>query len=142
MLLQGISAKKNLLIKGRIFYGIKQFNYDNTLKLKSSCNSTSKHKLVKNSYINTPNSSCIRTLNNHSGNKERDCPNNTGSLNSNKTSPLLIYHQNIRGLQNKIDELFMLWSSNFPHILCFTEHHIYNDELNCIYINSYNLGAK
>ena len=36
----------------------------------------------------------------------------------------------------------MLWSSNFPHILCFTEHHLSNDEINCIYINSYNLGAK
>ena len=93
---------------------LKDFNYDNTLNLKSSCNSPSKHKLVKNSFINTPNASCIRTWNSHSGNKERGCPNNTGSLNSNKTTPLLIYQQNIRGLRNKIDELFMLWSSNFP----------------------------
>jgi hypothetical protein len=48
----------------------------------------------------------------------------------------------IRGLWNKIDELFMLRSSNFPHVLYFTEHHLCNDEINCIYINSYNLGAK
>ena len=57
------------------------------------------------------------------------------------STPLLIYHQNIRGLRNKIDELFMLWSLNFPHLLCLTEHHLCNDEINSI-CTPYNLGAK
>ena len=121
---------------------LKQLNYENTLNLKSSCNNISKPKLVKNNFNITPNAPSIRALNNHSGNKESECPNNTSSFNGNITTPLLIYNQNIRGLRNKIDELFMLWSSNFPHLLCFTEHHLCNDEINCICINPYNLGAK
>jgi exonuclease III len=67
-------------------------------------------------------------LNSNFGNREWDCSNNTRSLNSNNSTPLLLYHQNIRGLQNKIDELSKLWSTNFPHVLCFTEHHLRNDE--------------
>ena len=33
-------------------------------------------------------------------------------------------------------------SSNFPHLICLTEHHLCNDEINSICINLYNLGAK
>jgi hypothetical protein len=40
------------------------------------------------------------------------------------------------------DQLSIFWSIKFPHILCLTEHHLQNDEINCIYINSYNPGAK
>ena len=121
---------------------LKQLNYENTLNLKSSCNNTSKLKLVKNNFNNTPNAPCIRALNNHSGNKESECPNSTNFFNGNITTPLLIYHQDVTGIRNKIDELFMLWSLNFPHLLCLTEHHLCNDEINSIYINPYNLGAK
>ena len=68
--------------------------------------------------------------------------NSTRTTNNSNTSPLLIFHQNIRGLCNKIDEFYLLWSSNLPHILCFTEHHLCNEEINSIYINPFNLGAK
>ena len=85
-------------------------------------------------YIHTYNVNSKVTLNNSFGNRTRDCSNNTRSLNSNNSTPFLIYHQNIRWLQNKTDELSMLRSTNFPHVLCFTEHHLHNDELNCIYI--------
>jgi hypothetical protein len=71
---------------------LKHYSYENTQNTKSSFNSTSKLKLANNRYINTPNASYTRTLNSHSGKKERDCPNNTRSSNSNKTNPLLIYH--------------------------------------------------
>jgi hypothetical protein len=33
-----------------------------------------------------------------------------------------VYHQNIRGLSNKTDELAVS-INNIPHILCLTEHH-------------------
>jgi len=82
------------------------------------------------------------TLNNNPDYRIRDHSNNTRTLNSKNSTPLLIYHQNIRGQQNKIDELSMLWSTNLPHVLCFTEHHFCDHEINSIYINSYNLGAK
>jgi exonuclease III len=63
-------------------------------------------------------------------------------LNNGVTNPLLIYHQNIRGLRNKIEELFLSFFDNLPHILCFTEHHVFDDEINSLYINPYNLGAS
>jgi len=63
-------------------------------------------------------------------------------LNNGVTTPLLIYHQNIRGLHNKIDELFLSFYDNLPHILCFTEHHLFNDDINSLYINPYNLGTS
>ena len=74
--------------------------------------------------------------------KEHNSLNRNKLLSNNVTTPLLIYHQNIRGLRNKIDELFILFSENVPHILCFTEHHLLNDEINSLYINPYNLGTS
>jgi len=90
---------------------LKQLNYENTQKLKSSCNNTSKLKLVTNNFNNTPNAPYIRTLNNHPGNKESECPNNTSSFNGNITTPLLIYHQNIRGLFHSFIHLFIFHRS-------------------------------
>jgi hypothetical protein len=29
----------------------------------------------------------------------------------------LIFHQNIRGLDNKVDELLNVWTAEFPHII-------------------------
>jgi hypothetical protein len=36
---------------------------------------------------------------------------------------LIIFHQNIRGINNKTDEIVNTIASNPPHVLCFTEHH-------------------
>ena len=60
----------------------------------------------------------------------------------NNNTDLVIFHQNIRGLYNKVDELLDLWTKYFPHILCLTEHHLYDHEINSIYVNGYTLGAK
>jgi hypothetical protein len=70
--------------------------------------------------------------------------NQIGSSNSHncvKTGKLTLYHQNIRGLGNKSDEIFNLWSIPFPHILCFTEHHLKDNEICSISINSYKLAS-
>ena len=45
----------------------------------------------------------------------------------NKT--LKIFHQNIRGLDNKIDELYCHLCHDFPHILCLSEHLLRESEL-------------
>ena len=66
---------------------LKQLNYENTRNQKSSCNNTSKLKLVKNNFNNTPNAPCIRALNSRPGNKKSECPNNTSSFNGNITTP-------------------------------------------------------
>jgi hypothetical protein len=60
---------------------------------------------------------------------------------SNKFSNLQIYHQNIRGIHNKLDELFSQWESNIPQIFCFMEHHLSSVEIIRTSINQYNLGA-
>ena len=77
---------------------LKHYSYENSQSLKSSNNSTSELKLVNNSYINTHNVTSNMTSINSFGNSEWDCSITTRSSNSNKSTPLLIYHQNIRGL--------------------------------------------
>ena len=106
-----------------IFMVLENNSYDNTQNLKSSDNSTNNQKRINSSHINSNNAASTSTSNG-------------------TTTPLLMYHQNIRGLRYKIDELFMLWSTDLPQVLCFTEHQLSNDELNCSHITSYNLGAK
>lgn len=48
---------------------------------------------------------------------------------------LKVYHQNIRGLQNKTNELISLLSPDFSHIIYLTEHHLRNFELDCNFMN-------
>jgi len=38
--------------------------------------------------------------------------------------------------------LLNLWTTEFPHILCLTEHHLRDHEINSTCIKYYNLGAK
>jgi exonuclease III len=52
-----------------------------------------------------------------------------------------IFHQNICGLRRKTDELISTISPNFPHVLCFSEHHLKTFDLNHIDISGYKLGA-
>ena len=42
---------------------------------------------------------------------------------------ITIFHQNICGLKGKTDELISSMSPDFPHILCFSEHHLKKPEL-------------
>ena len=41
----------------------------------------------------------------------------------------IIYHQNIRGLKNKINELLISLTEEMPHVLCLTEHYLKGYEL-------------
>jgi exonuclease III len=65
----------------------------------------------------------------------------TKRIASKKLSGLSIYHQNIRGINNKIEELLTQWKTNQPHVLCFTEYHLTEPEITCTLIKSYNLGT-
>jgi hypothetical protein len=69
-------------------------------------------------------------------------PNRNNNNNNNNNNNLIIFHQNIGGLDNKIDESLYFWTTEFPHILCFKEHHLHNQEINSACIKYYNLGAK
>jgi len=61
--------------------------------------------------------------------------------NKNRTENLRIFHQNIRSLHRKVDELTTHWINLFPHILCLTEHHLRDYELGNICIKHHKLGA-
>jgi len=48
---------------------------------------------------------------------------------------LMIFHQNIRSLNNKTDEILNTLESNPPHILCFSEHHLKSYQLDNIFFS-------
>jgi hypothetical protein len=54
---------------------------------------------------------------------------------------ITIFHQNIFGLKKNTDELKSSTYPNFPHVLCFSKHHLKNFELNQINVDGYKLGA-
>jgi exonuclease III len=60
------------------------------------------------------------------------------------STSLHIFHQNIRGLRSKIDELinsFEIDNIN-PHILCFTKHHMEEQDLLHLTLPGYILGSS
>jgi hypothetical protein len=57
------------------------------------------------------------------------------------TNVLRVFHQNIRGLKNKTNDLLSALGPDFPHVLCLTEHHMNPQERNNITIDYYNLGV-
>ena len=52
-----------------------------------------------------------------------------------------IYHQNIKSLRNKRNELLCHLNHDRPHILCLTEHRLHHDELASLLIENCTLGA-
>ena len=55
---------------------------------------------------------------------------------------LMIFHQNIRGVNNKTDEIVNTVAKNPPHVLCFTERHLKTYQLDSSLFQNYKLGAK
>ena len=57
---------------------------------------------------------------------------------------LVLVHQNIRGIISKIVELQEYFSNDksYPHILCFSEHHISRDDVCFVGIENYVLGSS
>ena len=55
--------------------------------------------------------------------------------------PIKIYHQNIRSLRYKMNELLCNFSHDPPHILYISEHHLYHEELASFHIENYVLGS-
>ena len=64
------------------------------------------------------------------------------SLEKSGKMALQIYHQNIQGLHGKIDELLNFLHPEFPHILCLSEHHFNQLELEIVQLGHYTLGAS
>jgi len=53
-----------------------------------------------------------------------------------------IYHQNIWGLKIKTHEIMLSLLTESPHLICLTEHHLKNYEIDATSIFNYKLGAK
>jgi hypothetical protein len=53
-----------------------------------------------------------------------------------------IYHENIRDLQGKTNELINSLYPELPQLLCLMEDHLYYLDLDQTYIQHYNLGAE
>jgi len=56
--------------------------------------------------------------------------------------PLKIFHQNIRSLRYKMNELICHLNHASPHILCITEHHLCHEELAALHAENYVLGSS
>ena len=92
--------------------------------------------------------------------KNHQNPYNTTNLKTNKSIPkdkqknnnyegsavtenlFRVYHQNIRGLKGKINELELSLLELKPHIICITKHHLKDHEIEITNIPNYKLGAK
>ena len=68
--------------------------------------------------------------------------NNVYSMLPDSKTSLKVYHQNICGLKYKPNELLSSLFPDYPHIICITEHHLNQFELDNISIDNYNLGAS
>jgi hypothetical protein len=58
-----------------------------------------------------------------------------------KNNVIKIFHQNIRGLRTKCNELLCHLQEHSPNLLCLTEHHLGNDEITLLNLDNYVLGA-
>ena len=93
---------------------------------------------TKSNEINIPFNETLKNVNTHN-----KCSKELNLTVTNKRDKLCLFHQNIRGLNNsKIEELSIQWTTLLPHILCITEHHLKDSELNKLHIDHYTLGAS
>jgi hypothetical protein len=58
------------------------------------------------------------------------------------SSKFIIYHQNIRGISNKIDEFLTSLCYSKPQIIGLTEHHLKTEEINNRNLDQYKLGTS
>jgi hypothetical protein len=73
------------------------------------------------------------------GQKTKKTSNNKRREPSKLDDPLIVFDQNISGLQKKADELISSMFPILPHILCFSEHHLKHFELDRVNIKDYKL---
>jgi len=86
------------------------------------------------------NNTC-RTMNNNI-HKDHDQSNKTLTLNKQNKNTFTVFCWNICGLLNKKEKLLNSLKRNSPNIICITEHHLIDEELEGITFHSCTLGAK
>jgi hypothetical protein len=73
-------------------------------------------------------------------NVEQTLVKNSSQVPRNKS--LKIFHQNIRGLGTKFNELYCHLHHDLSHILCLLEHHLSESKLQLIHLTIYSLEAN
>jgi hypothetical protein len=68
--------------------------------------------------------------------------NNLRFTDSDSNQVLKIYHQNIYGLAPKMNNLLISLYPDLPHILCLTEHHLGQFQIQHITMDKYILGVE
>jgi hypothetical protein len=65
-------------------------------------------------------------------------------LQGNFSNSIIIYHQNIRSITNKSDELSINLQMNYirPHPICLTEHHLKGSEIIKFSLDGYKLASS
>ena len=58
-----------------------------------------------------------------------------------KSEFIKIFHQNIRSLRNKTQELLSHMYPDLPHVMCLTEHHLKSQEGGYVVMENYTVGA-
>jgi hypothetical protein len=63
---------------------------------------------------------------------------------SKNMNTIILYHQNIRSITNKNDELSILMQKNCigPHFICLTEHHSKETEITNFSLEGYKLASE
>jgi len=73
---------------------------------------------------------------------ERKYINNSNESSVDIRNPFRVFHQNIRGLKGKRDELWLHFLEGTHQVICFTEHHLKDYKIDNVCIPKYKLGAK
>ena len=92
--------------------------------------------------VNTDNDSLTNTITNQLSKNDSNQLYIKHVKNDDINNRFIIYHQNIRGLKSKINEFMLSLPAAAPHLICFTEHHLKDYELNNTHIPKYKLGAN
>jgi hypothetical protein len=91
----------------------------------------------KKSVQSTSNKKCNKTISYKTGSKSHK----SGLVVSDSNQVLRIYHQNICGLGSKSNDLLASLYPTLPHLLCLSEHHLRQFQLEHITMDDYILGA-
>jgi hypothetical protein len=93
-------------------------------------------------YVNHQNLYSKLNYNSDDISLNREYSNNRQDKGVNIVDSFRVFHQNIRGLKSKIDELGLYLLDVTPHIIYLTEHHLKDHEIDIMSISQYKLGAK
>jgi len=126
-----VGRKKLLSLEVRIFMATVTIDRPKNLS-SSQSNISSTEQVHKSQFLTNLNINKIFPIPTHDVTNKNDDISNL----------FKIYHQNIRGLKGKTNKIMLSLLTEAPHLICLTEHHLKNYEIDVTPISNYKLGAK